>query len=614
MDFEQAGKERVYQIVKLVVTCVLVVVTVVCGYKGWREYNIDHLESMYRTIGAFEFDEIYLTEPEDDTRLSWFGEANKDNRPDVNIWLQIARLTGVGTLFAAVILTLSGFLSENWKRFWIKLRKKDILILGSGPFTKDAMALIANSPDKKLKNVKRRHKVLHLGASSFSCSQSSFFLGKYRATLPWADPDLPEITLRTHARSGRHVLVSEEEDSETIELATKLRDMRKKHDTSSSWSRTLTITAILRDARLAEDANLNWSDDVLSFVDSSSLAVRRLHRQHPPFRQAKGFGHDRINALIVGFGDMGKAVAGDLAMNCAVDGFQKQKITVVDPHVNARTEALKLRSPEYNELFELERLPGAFGWGDIPPPSSTNVPEKVSAVYVCLSDDTSALAALSDVRIWLQRSGHIQVPIFVHLRHAALLKKFDDKQPDENAAPLYVFGDRTSILEESGFLNPDADKEARRIHAAYCAGVPEAERWKRGETVTKNNESTVSWFDLKPKYKASTRAVVDHIHAKLFSLDKLSGDMVEKCPDFSKNPIVLDEADMDNQARLEHDRFIAERRWAGWRAAETKNADLLLHNCFIPYDQLDEKTQGYDKEIVERVMKVLNGEYPKPSD
>lgn len=625
MSSNAANRERFLQFAKLIATVFCVSVTLYCGIRGWQEYDIGIGEAIYRTLGAFEFDEIYLDKPSDEAQ------------PDVNVWLQWARTFGILTIISALVLTFSGFLSENWERFFIRFRKKDILILGSGPFCREAVQLAEQAQSAKKSKIKRRSKALHLGAASYSCRRSWLFapqapfffpfLGRYIATLPWTDPAAPDAMLETHAQSGKHVLVSEEEDSETIELATKLRDMRTSGN-KAAWSNSLQITAILRDARLAEDANVNWADGMLNFVDASRLAVRRLHRQFPPFLLADRFKHKEINALIVGFGDMGQAVAGDLAVNCCVADLRKPKITVIDPHVEARVDALRVRSPEFEELFDLNCITGAFGWGEVSPPNQSDVPDQISAVYICLSDDTAALAALSDVRVWLRRNEHLQVPIFIHLRHAEILKQasyspLTDEGENDSTAPLFVFGDRTSILEESGFLDPEVDLDARRVHSAYCASRP---------AVEPTDESAVPWLQLKAIYKASNRAVVAHIPAKLHSMGLLTAEAYEnsalkvKCPDFSSQKIEPPDESSDPSMqddwdamllrlyRLEHERFVAERRWAGWQKADKKDTVLLHHDCFIPYDDLKPETQKFDKEIVHRVIDLLNGKFKRPAD
>ena len=57
---------------------------------------------------------------------------------------------------------------------------------------------------------------------------------------------------------------------------------------------------------------------------------------HPPFLIAKERGHERVHALIVGFGQTGQSIARDLIVNCRTTYLGRPRITVIDPQGSRR--------------------------------------------------------------------------------------------------------------------------------------------------------------------------------------------------------------------------------------------------------------------------------------
>ena len=60
----------------------------------------------------------------------------------------------------------------------------------------------------------------------------------------------------------------------------------------------------------------------------------------------------------------------------------------------------------------------------------------------------------------------------------------------------------------------------------------------------------------------------------------------------------LDDAQVDQLARMEHERWAACRWMAAWTVGE-RNEGFGIHPNLVPYDELDEGTRIYDLKLVE---------------
>ena len=103
-------------------------------------------------------------------------------------------------------------------------------------------------------------------------------------------------------------------------------------------------------------------------------------------------------------------------------------------------------------------------------------------------------------------------------------------------------------------------------------------------------------------YRQSNRDVVAHIPAKLASAGVDPARWVGvglprlgPCGALTGDPRMLEAL-----ARLEHERWNAQRRMDGWRAAPEDGRDNArrLHPALKPYDQLTERLKEFDRVIV----------------
>jgi hypothetical protein len=138
---------------------------------------------------------------------------------------------------------------------------------------------------------------------------------------------------------------------------------------------------------------------------------------------------------------------------------------------------------------------------------------------------------------------------------------------------------------------------AHAIHQGYVA-----QQLAEGQTV-QTNPSMVRWDLLAESLKQSNRDQAADIRQKLA---RFHYEIVPR-PNGEIKPLTQFEPDeITAMARLEHDRFVEERRSAGWRyAAGPKNIEQRTSQYLVPWEELDEQTKEKDLHAVRQIPSVL---------
>lgn len=548
----------------------LAAVAVILGGIGWYYSDIPSisvLDVAYRAFAALGFSDLYKELP----KSSWAR------------WpLELARFLGPLSLIVLAGSALFDLVHKNDIRGKAaKSTGTNAVIIGSGPIAHAAV---------DLEFPVEFSRVVHLGARSLNQSGRIF-------RLPWDQPGPKESVVSELVRQAEYVLIAEADDAETLSIAM----------TAQQSAAAARVTALVKDGRLADDFSDMLAGDgqpahPLRVVSAASLAVRDLHQRHPPFLRASEQSQTRIHAAIIGFGNMGEAVARDLATNCLTLGLAKPRLTVIDPAINEREAALRLRVPELNETVEFVGVKGAFGFGVAPPSVLESGSEPLTHVYLCLDSDINALSAAGAVRQWLRSSAQPAVPLFLRLRHASLLPK---------AMNAIAFGDAPAVVALSRWLDDEVDDAAITMHRGYRISLSRPGKIESGSSTAR------SWASLTPDAQRSNRAVVAHIPAKLASagVDKTHWQGKSEIPVLAHASGML--SHIGDFSRLEHDRWNAERRWAGWafcgrtRAEGGKKDDeQRLHPDLVSFERLLPESQSFDVRSIELLERLLTGGDP----
>jgi hypothetical protein len=136
---------------------------------------------------------------------------------------------------------------------------------------------------------------------------------------------------------------------------------------------------------------------------------------------------------------------------------------------------------------------------------------------------------------------------------------------------------------------------AMAIHDAYIRHEREA-----GQT-PETGPSMVDWDELPEDLKESNRDQARHIDAKVEAI----GCEVRPATDPAPAVREFSPQEVEHLARLEHHRWVGERRGAGWAAGLVKDADLKVTPHLVAWEDLSEEIKDYDRRTVENIPEVL---------
>jgi voltage-gated potassium channel Kch len=542
---------------------VAAVVTLGLGIWAWTDQHLPFDEALYRSVALFDIDGNAYSH----------GEAMQDWR------FRVGRWTGAGVVLSS-LLALAALLHEHLATGLARWTKQAVVVIGSAPLALAAFEAARRSG----------RSALWLGAAGFG--SASF----RDIALAWPQRERARA-VREHTSKAEHVLVADDDDAEALSLARAARQAAPDAQ----------ITVLMHDMRLAEDAAATLNEPNTRVLSTAAIAARALAAAHPPFLIAKQRGHARIHALMVGFGQTGQAIARDLIVNCRTTYLELPRITVIDPQAKALEGVLRVRAPELDCCADSLFIDGEVGGRAVRPIPATITRDlaaggPLTVAYVCLTDDVGALSAAATLQALLRAMDIDQPPIFVQLRKAQIVGDGGGRGLDA----LTAFGELDSVLEASEFLSNAPDVAARAFCEAYRASLSAAER------DDPENLSAFAWDRLDETYRQANRDAVAHIAAKLAS----AGIAAERWRGVEGLPRLIEterlfhgHSDLEQLARLEHERWMAQRRMDGWRSTDAASKDEArrLHPSLQGYDGLTEPVKEYDRVFVRQTQLAVRG-------
>ncbi|MFI4933947.1 MAG: RyR domain-containing protein [Caulobacterales bacterium] len=542
----------------------MAIFTLALGTWGWMSHGLQFDDALYRSVALFDI-----------------GNDAYSHAEGLQDWrFRIGRWTGLVVVFSAAILALGTLLQQRVTTAVARWTKQAVVVIGG-----DSLATAAFEAARRA-----RRSSLWLGANAFGSA------GLGSIALPWPPQDRSQ-TVADHSGKADHILVANDDDAEALALVRAAR-------TAASEAY---ITVLMRDVRLAEEAGATLNEARTRVLSQAAVAARALNLAHPPFLIAKELGHERIHALIIGFGQTGQAIARDMIVNCRTTYLELPRITVIDPQAKALEGVLRVRAPEIDACVQSLFIEGEIG-GRAVSPDPTKLARAVAeagpitAAYVCLATDVDGLSAAAMLQSLLRAVDLTGPPIFVRLRELNTVAGDSGTGLDA----LTPFGDLASILDASEFLSNAPDEAARAFQEAYRASLPAEQREDQA------NRAAFSWDSLDETYRQIIRDAVAHIPAKLASAGAppVFWRGVTGVPQLAPGERLFATADkLEALARLEHERWMAQRRMDGWRWTDRPRKDEArrLHPSLKAYDELTEQDKEYDRVYVRQTQMACGG-------
>jgi len=518
-------------------------------------------DAFYRAIGSVTLSTPY------DRSANWGGDWR----------LNSARIIGATAFLIAASQAFTKLLSFEVATYLGRFRNNHLLVVGDHPLARTVVAAA----------VRRHAKVTWIANSDIP---PDALPGALIVPHSWDR----RLALRFRAdRAARSVVAFADE----VQQIAAVRDLR-------AAAPSLPITRNFGDAWFAERMDELENISGVRFVSQVQLSVRDLHWRQPPFLIAERMGHQRLHAVIFGFGRGGEAVMTDLLLCCLAGNLGKPMVTIVDPRAAEVRRSLMQRCPALGESVDYVVIdPGQAHDVRVLPVAELAAAEArapITMAYVCVDDDARALAVAVSLQAVFRREGWRTGPIFTRLVSGGALPELPAGISDATSAGLVAFGGTGDFAHAIGLFDSDSDAMPRMFHEAYRRTAP-------GHAV-----ANLPWDELTEELRESNRRLLIHLPAKLATAGvdvaswlartgkdgEAGGDM--PLPDLESNPELL-----EHLASLEHARWMIERHLGGWQYGATRDNARRTHPDLKPYAALDEKVRDYDRTMVKEAWTAL---------
>jgi hypothetical protein len=318
---------------------------------------------------------------------------------------------------------------------------------------------------------------------------------------------------------------------------------------------------------------------------------------------------DRVHVVFFGFDAAAEAVAERVLMSLWSAHFEPPRLTVLTPNPEGAEAGFRAR---HREAFTHPQVWGAdvafrpFDWdaASIGAELLDSVEQergKPTAIVVSTGADPGNI----HLAIALKRACNhrIRWPVPIYMRETSQ-SEFSQQyakgdETEELDVYLLAFGAHQIHATRQRVIDGQLDQGAAIAHEHYNKGLGKKDPMSMREL----QSAMKDWSDVLETYRAANRAVSDAAMTKVWDAGWRPAHKEEKG---DTAPNVTPEL-MEQMARREHDRWMAERLMSGWRptaAGEARNNDLMAHDKLVAWEALSENDRNNDVVQVRAAMDV----------
>ncbi len=310
-----------------------------------------------------------------------------------------------------------------------------------------------------------------------------------------------------------------------------------------------------------------------------------------------------VRVVILGFTEMGYALLEHTLEMAHFNTGQPTQIAVIDPNMKKNINRFTAEFPEYRNIYDCRV---EFIESDINDAGTRDLLSQWQAdahcrmvLFSCFSDPDTAFSTAALLPPAIIKSA---VPVFIYQQSGKgffHLLGADEHTWQSEFRNGRFFGWRK---EHSGLLKI-REELARGIHEEYI------EQAKLNGKYNPQLPNFFEWNALPENFKWSNRYQADSFLIKLARINK------RVVPADNSKPLFIIEDEKNSPetrelARMEHDRWCAERFMNGWTYGSEAKKENKISDCLVPFEQLSEVMQGYDYNAVKAIPGLLR-EYCK---
>lgn len=518
---------------------------------AWRS-----LEALYSSIELLELHVPY-------SELSELKKAD----PDSLLLLHFARILAVVFTGAAALALLWRFFGNEWRLSYRGWRGKHTVICGFGPVA------------KQLAREFSRHKPVIVEEHADSASVHEL---EPRAALLEGNPAGHTALKLTRAWNAARLFAATDNDGENIGIAVQAANLAKEKGTHPHI--LVHITDLQLRTSLRHNEAFHYQDamprlSMFNVYENSARLLFLRPGQELDHRAIRENDETVVQLILIGCGLMGEAVLTRAAMSAHFANLKLPRITVIDRHADKKRLLLLTRYPQLERVVDANFLEAdahqqaaqeRIGW------LCADTRKTISTVVISFDDDARALSLASMLLRRLPRD----VPIRLRLNdHSGLA---DLPRPPQ----VTVFGSLHDACSREHWLDQKLDNMARAMHDVHRSSVNLAGLPRPSDRTMRD------WEQLDDDVIDSNRQAADHISVKLRAV---GCRIVERKPGDAVGSFTFDANEIELLAKMEHQRWMAERYLAGWSYGAKKDDVKLISPYLVPWEQIPDNIRDYDR-------------------
>jgi len=340
----------------------------------------------------------------------------------------------------------------------------------------------------------------------------------------------------------------------------------------------------------------------LEFFNVFETAARVMLDRFPPFPIGTGRPLERPHLVFVGLGRMGRSALIRAALHWRLRGRgadARPLVTVLDLDAEAKLEVMRARHPHLSETIEIDCRQAdvrtaefAQTVGELSKADTADV----SAVYVCLGDDSLSLVAALAIQLRMRQQGR-GVPIVARVTQESGLARLlpgggADAAGSTGVRPFGVMDRACSMELLTGGIT---ETIARALHTVYLGteglrGPAEGDR-----------PALRPWEDLPEHLKEQNREQADSIARQI----EAEGYRVAPLVDWDAWDLRFPDEVVERLARAEHDRWLRRAKRSGYRRGDQHDERRKRTPSLVEWGDLPEPERKKDREFVRRWPETL---------
>lgn len=492
--------------------------------------------------------------------------------------LDIARWLAPATLSYAAAKAILSLMRNRLARWKIqRLRDHAIVFGASEEVMQTVRSLQANKIDTVIVVPPSAHSVHSLAK-------------RYRHLLFFDASDERALPL-ANLKKARYLLAATGNDEANIEVAYRAYEYHQ----SCTSLQPLNCVVSIADPELAnalydqpafqQDFD-SFSARVISF---GQLAARQLLYHFGPERFIPNLLQQTaaLRILVVGSHPFLGSLVARLAAIGHYGPTEKLKVLLMGKQVDQPLNRLRRIYPAIDEIIDVDTATE----GATVPSLNAEAPIRQFApqiIYVCAGDEEATLTWITALT-----KMDLKIPVVATELTSSYMSEVLSKTYKCNDTINFINLHELSCRYQHIF-NEEHENLAKAIHANYVG-----QQNALGITFNENS-SLVDWKLLPETLKDANRSQADHLLIKLRLL------LGENCYDKGKLSEALTKEHIEQLARVEHDRWLAEKLLSGWRhTSGTKDTARRLSPAIIPWSALSDAEKQKDREAVLNIPKLL---------